>query len=109
MLITAAANRGSGDNKQDSKAHQSHNRNLGVAIDLHIPEQRYRAMTLLDRYHTHRTDRYGRDLQESSHPISKDVDGGTCVVNVGENIAGLTVATMFEDFRIPSSSNMGLA
>lgn len=109
MLITAAANRGLEDNEQDPKAHQSHNRNLGVAIDLHVPEQRYRAARLLDWYHSHSTGKCGRDIQESSHPISKDVDGGTCVVNVGEDIAGLTVATMFEDFRIPSSSNTGLA
>jgi hypothetical protein len=64
---------------------------------------------LLDRYHSHSIGRCGEDLQESSHPISKYVDGGTCVVNVGEDMAGLTVATMFEDFRIPSSSNIGLA
>jgi hypothetical protein len=65
-------------------------------------------MRLFDQYHSHSADRCGKDLQESSHPISKDVDGGTCVVNVGEDIAGLTVATMFEEFRIPSSSNIGL-
>jgi hypothetical protein len=50
----------------------------------------------------------GKGLQESSHPVSKNVDGGTGVVNVGENIAGLTVATMFEEFRIPSGSSIEL-
>lgn len=107
MLINAAANPGLGDNEQDSKAHQPHNRNLGVAIDLHVPEQRYRTAGLLDQYHSHSSGCCSRALQESSHPISKDVYGGTCVVNVGEDIARLTVATMFEDFRIPSSSNIG--
>lgn len=48
----------------------------------------------------------GKDLQESSHPVSKDVDGGTGIVNVGENIAGLAVATIFEEFRIPSGSSI---
>jgi hypothetical protein len=48
-------------------------------------------------------------IQESCHPISKDIDSSTRIVHIGEDVAWLAVAAIRESFSTPSSSATRLA
>lgn len=48
-------------------------------------------------------------IQESCHPIGKDIDSGARIVYIGEDVAWLAVASIREGFGAPSSSASMLA
>lgn len=47
-------------------------------------------------------------VQESCHPVGKDIDRGTRVVHIGKDIARLAM-TIFEGFGVPCSPSTRLA
>lgn len=57
-----------GGNEQNSKAHQSNDRNFRVPIDLHVPKQRHRPAKLLIPYRSHSADGTWQGLTGKQSP-----------------------------------------
>ena len=96
------------DCAQDTETHQADDRDFGVAVDLHIPEQGDRPVdrvSILGHFSYNMMG--GKSLQEGSDPVSDDVDGGTGVINIGKNVAGLAVTSIRKCLGAPSSPKKG--
>ena len=47
-----------------------------------------------------------RFVQESRHPVGKDIDSRARVVHIGKDVTGLAIASIVKGFLVPGSSAM---